>query len=108
MWQAKTDFSLMGRGYIQQDGLADSIRGLQVKVHVPGSDTGNGGDGGIAMLTKPGASRETFNQMRRPRRTEASTSPAPVDQIWNNRCGPLDATVMEMGEFGNKEPRSVV
>ena len=105
VWQARKDFSLMGRVHDLKDGLVSFTRGLRGKTSEPGSDAG---DGRSVTLTKPGALKEAFSRLRRPRGAEASTSFVSVDQIGRNRCGPPDATAMEMGELGNKEPRSVV
>ena len=112
-FEAKKDFSALGRAHEFKDRLVDFTRKLRGKASEHVIDVGDGGrDDGQDMSGMPNPTvtlKEAFSRCTRPRRKRASTASTLVNLTGSNRpFGSPDGTGVEMGKMDNKVPASVV
>ena len=111
-FEAKTDFSALGRVHILKDHLVNltrSLRGKTMEQGVYEGDTSDDyGQDASGTLKRTETLKEAFSRPWR-RRQRASTSSTLVNSPRSNGArGPSGGTGVEMGEMNNKAPVSEV
>jgi len=111
-FEAKTDFSALGRVHVLKDQLVKLTRGLRGKntelVLYEGDTRDDDSQDSGGMLKQTGTLKEAFSRPWR-RRQRASTNSTLVNSPRGNGLnGSPGGTGVEMGEMNNKVPASEV